>query len=92
MHTSRYAAEHGQLELLKEARAAGCPWESYTCEYHDDDDLSKEGRRLSTVEQAAKNGHVGVLAWAVREGAPWGEGSCRAAAAEGQLEALRWLE
>ena len=94
----QYAAEHGRLELLQRARAAGCPWESIvpldaweSQRSHGSPYKDNKERRLSTVEQAASHGHLEVLDWAIQNGAPLGDCPGLTVAGKGQLEALQRL-
>jgi hypothetical protein len=41
-------------------------------------------------QNAAKDGHLGLLKWARSKGAPWGSDTCTYAAFGGHLELLKW--
>ncbi|KAJ8609345.1 hypothetical protein CTAYLR_009299 [Chrysophaeum taylorii] len=93
------AAHASQLEVLKWARANGCPWDEVTCESaalggHLDvlrwaraNECPWDG---ATCAGAAKNGHLEVVKWARANGCPWDERTCAAAAREGQFHVLEW--
>ena len=50
MWTCAFAAEDGHLEILKWARANGCPWDEGTCEY------AAHGGHLEGLKWARENG------------------------------------
>ena len=96
---------NGYLELMKWARANGCPWEKYTCTAAARRgnlemlkwlrDSSIHGNKVApwnegTCDRAAQNGHLEVLKWLRSEDCPWGKGTCGGAAFGGHLEILKW--
>ena len=89
------AARGGHLEVLKWARANGCPWDEWTCA------CAAEGGHLEVLKWARENdcpwvedtcasaaldGHLEVLKWARENGCPWDEDTCKRAAAIGYVE------
>ena len=40
--------------------------------------------------EAASNGHLDIIKWAIDNGCEWNEETCNAAASEGHLEILKW--
>ena len=93
------AAEGGHLEVLRWARANGCPWSHMTCKA-----AARSGHlevlkwmrangcpwNTETCSGAAEGGHLEVLKWARENGCPWNELTCMFAAKEGHLEVLQW--
>lgn len=94
-----FAARHGYLNLIKWARANGCPWDENTC-YR-----AAEGGHLEmliwarangcpwderTCSSAANGGHLEVLQWARANGCFWNEFTCSFAALGGHLKVLQW--
>ena len=94
------AATYGQLDVLKWARANGCPLDADTCSR-----AAAEGEHLEvlkwlhangapwneiTCAWAAKYGHLEVLQWAHTNGVPWNNLTCAWAAEGGHLEVLQW--
>ena len=93
------AAEGGHLEVLRWARANGCPWSHMTCKA-----AARSGHlevlkwmrangcpwNTETCSGAAEGGHLEVLKWARENGCPWNELTCMFAASGGQLEVLQW--
>ena len=93
------AAEGGHLEVLRWARANGCPWSHMTCKA-----AARSGHlevlkwmrangcpwNTETCSGAAEGGHLEVLKWARENGCPWNELTCMVAAKEGHLEVLQW--
>ena len=92
----------GHLEVLKWARANGCPWDGDTCTY------AAEGGHLDVLkwlcangcppreEQACMNaawgGHLEMLQWMRANGCPWNKRACAWVAAEGgHFEVYAWL-
>ena len=71
------AAEFGQLEMLKWARANGALWDVWAW-------------NSKLCAHAAKGGHLEVLRWARKQGCAWNEGTCTWAAHNGHLEMLQW--
>ena len=71
------AAEFGQLEMLKLARANGALWDVWAW-------------NSKLCAHAAKGGHLEVLLWARKQGCAWNEGTCTWAAHNGHLEVLQW--
>ena len=69
------AAEFGQLEMLKWARANGALWDVWAW-------------NSKLCAHAAKGGHLEVLLWARKQGCAWNEGTCTWAAHNGHLEVL----
>ena len=93
------AARDGQLEVLKWARAKGCPWNSLTCRRAAGGghlDLLKWARDNGcewdawTCAHAAEGGHLDVLKWARENGCWWDVWTCAHAAGGGHLDVLRW--
>jgi hypothetical protein len=89
------AARNGHLDVLKWARANGCPWDEWTCAYatryfH----ILKWAREngcpwdADTCSWAAGNGHLDVLKWARANGCPWDEWTC--AYATRYFHILKW--
>ena len=90
-----YAAEGGCLSVLKWARAAGCPWNEWTCAK-----AAKNGHLAvlhwarfqrcpwdeDTCKKAAENGHLAVLKWARSINCPWNKKNCARAA----KNAMEW--
>jgi hypothetical protein len=98
-YTCKYAAYGGHLDILKWARANGCPWGRTTCAF------AAEGGHLEVLQWARENdcpwdertcataaygGHLDVLKWARENGYPWDERTCAYAAFGGNLEVLKW--
>ena len=87
------------LQLLKQSRDAGCPWNESTCEF-----AAKNGHlevlkwvkdngcpwNEWTCVDAALNGHLDVLKWARDNGCLWNSYTCHDAALNGHLEVLKW--
>ena len=93
------AARWGYLEVLKWARANGCPWGSSTCTYAargGNLDVLKWARANGcdwdgwTCAYAAEGGYLDVLRWARANGCPWNERTCSYAAEGGHLDILKW--
>ena len=92
------AAGNGHFEILKWARANGCPWNAATCAaaagngYHE---ILKWARANGcpwdevTCAVAAGNGHLEVLKWAMANDAPWNEALIRRNAMHTAV--LNWL-
>eukprot|EP00908_Phaeocystis_cordata_P024318 Transcript_6783.p1 GENE.Transcript_6783~~Transcript_6783.p1 ORF type:complete len:285 (-),score=65.05 Transcript_6783:199-1053(-) len=93
------AAEHGHLEILKWARAHGCPWDAWTCSW------AAGGGHLECLEYAheqgcpwdaetcrktAYEGELECLKYAHEQGCPWDPETCRNAAGGGHLECLEY--
>ena len=100
--TCCWAANGGQLEVMKWLRAKGCPWGIGAC------NDAAFGGRLEVLQwmraqdppcpwnsrvcyNAVRKGHLEVLRWAKRQGCPLGEGLTCAAASNGHLKVLIWL-
>jgi hypothetical protein len=94
-----YAARNGYLEVLKWARANGCPWNEDTCAQ------AAWGGHLEVLQwarangcpwnedtcaYAARGGHLEVLQWARANGCTWDWRTCACAADEGHLDVLKW--
>ena len=94
-----FAAKGGQLEVIRWARAHGCPWDEWTSAQ------AAWGGQLEvlqwahatgcpwdefTCSNAAESGHLEVLHWARANGCPWTWRKCSFAAQEGHLEVLQW--
>ena len=71
------AAEFGQLEMLKLARANGALWDVWAW-------------NSKLCAHAAKGGHLEVLRWARKQSCAWNEGTCTWAGEGGHLELLQW--
>ena len=97
--TCEAAALGGHLDILKWARANGCPWSEETCEE------AAWGGHLETLQWARANGcpwdestcfgaalggHLEILQWARANGRPWEVRTCEKAARRGHLEILQW--
>ncbi|CAN0196883.1 unnamed protein product [Ascophyllum nodosum] len=95
----RAAADGGHLEVLKWARAQGCPFG------FDTSCAAARGGHLEVLKwlvqqgcpcdeymcsAAAEGGHLEVLEWALDIGCELDEGTCNAAAEFGHVEVLRW--
>ena len=94
-----WAAEEGQLEILKWLRANDFPRSVRTCAY-----AAKGGHlevlhwarangcpwSVRTCAYAAWGGHLEVLQWAHANGCPWSHWTCTNAAEGGHLEVLQW--
>ena len=95
------AAGDGVLELVKELRAEGCPWDWRICSY------AAKGGHLGVLQwlrrqtppcpwdyhscsYAAQGGHLEILQWLRAQGCPWDYNTCSDAAWEGHLEILQW--
>ena len=87
-------------EMLKWARANGCPWKERTC-----DEIAAGGGHLEvlqwarangcpwnsfTCKAAAREGHLEVLRWARANGCPWNEFTGWSAAMN-HPEVLKWF-
>src|SRR5689334_21762832 len=79
------AAQGGHLEVLKWARANGCPWNEWTCANAAAGghlEVLKWAREytcpwnLWTCSMAAQGGHLEVLKWARKNKCPWNESTC----------------
>jgi len=92
------AAADGDLDLLKQLREGGCPWNDDICAY------AAQNGHLETLQWArkngcpwdqdtcacaARNGHLDILQWARKYDCPWGEWTC--VNAVGHHETLRWV-
>lgn len=93
------AAEGGQLDVLRWARANGCAWDERTCSwaaYAGHLDVVRWARAngcpldKETCANAAEGGHLDVLQWARANRCPWDEETCVNAAREWHLELLQW--
>jgi len=93
------AAAAGNLELLKQLRDDGRPWNILTCAHaalngHLDvlQWASKNGCPWDTYTcaNAAWNGHLDILQWARTNGCPWDTNTCGYAALKGHLDILQW--
>ncbi len=93
------SAKYGSLDVLKWARAQGCPWGSWTCtlaaKYGHFETLKwarTHGCEWSenTCSWAACCGHLEILQWLRKHGCPWNQWACIDAARYGQLEILKW--
>lgn len=87
----------GHLDILVWARLQGCPWDQHTCAG------AAEGGQLDVFKWLREQ-VTHVLKWPswddlrliisafplVRQGCPWSEDTCRAAAEGGQLHVLQW--
>lgn len=73
--TCARAARNGHLEVLQWARSHGCEWDERTC------------------SEASAAGHLHILSWTQvqTEPAPLSADAVMSAAANGQLEILKWL-
>jgi len=93
------AARFGQLKVLQQALADGCPWNENTCSN------AAKGGHLEVLQWARANGclwnevtcseaafvgRLDVLQWARTNGCPWDEDTCSCAARGGHLELLQW--
>ncbi len=94
-----WAAEEGQLEILKWLRENGAPWNEYTCAWaaHDGDLEMLQWARANgcplsvhTCAYAVWGGHLEVLQWARANGCPWDYRTRANAAANGHTELLSW--
>ncbi|WZN65877.1 putative ankyrin repeat protein [Chloropicon roscoffensis] len=99
--TCGWAAQSGQLEVIKWLRAKRCPWESTASE---NAALCGDLEMLQWMRAqdppcpwdsdvcnfAAYKGHLEVLRWARSQGCPWDKKVPCAAALRGHLEVLRW--
>mmetsp|Transcript_1732 Transcript_1732/g.4204 ORF Transcript_1732/g.4204 Transcript_1732/m.4204 type:complete len:121 (-) Transcript_1732:7-369(-) len=90
------------LELLRWARAHGCPWHKWTCTE------AAAGGHLQVLQwarahgcpwdeetcaEAAKGGHLAVLQWAKGQGCPWDARQCLEVALEtGHRAVVRWVQ
>lgn len=94
-----FAARHGRLDLLEQARRDGLYWNEWTCAH-----AAKSGR-LHVLEwlrnhgcpwnswtclYAADGGHLHILKWARERGCHWNESVCSRAAECGHLHILKW--
>ncbi|KAJ8606969.1 hypothetical protein CTAYLR_009271 [Chrysophaeum taylorii] len=93
------AASSGSVEVLKWARAIGCPWNELTCSeasLHGKLQVLKWARANGcpwdgeTCANAARSGRLEVLAWARDNGCPWNAWTCSWAAEAGHLDILKW--
>mmetsp|Transcript_10301 Transcript_10301/g.38200 ORF Transcript_10301/g.38200 Transcript_10301/m.38200 type:complete len:211 (+) Transcript_10301:63-695(+) len=93
------AALNGHFEMLKWARANGCPWDSTTCanaalkgnlEMLDWARANGCDWDAETCANAARLGRLEVLKWARVNGCPWDERTCTNAVLGGHLEVLKW--
>ena len=93
------AAKEGYLDLIKWARANGCPWDAWTCTYaaeHGHLEVLQWARTNGcpwdewTCSRAAEGGHLEMLQWARTNGCPWSQYTCHEAARGGHLEVLQW--
>ena len=93
------AAEGGQLDVLRWARANGFPWDNRTCSLaaargHLDVLQWARANRCEwdefTCNNAAKGGYLDVLRWARANGCAWDERTCSWAAYAGHLDVVRW--
>ena len=88
------------VEMLRWAKANGCPWTARTCAY------AARGGHLEVLKWAREQecpwdawtcacagggGHLEVLKWAREQECPWDAWTCSDAAERGQLEVLKWL-
>lgn len=89
------AARVGNLDVLRWARANGCPWNVLTCAYAAAAghlDILRWARKEgcpwneATCAFAAAGGHLEVLKWCRANGCPWGEETCASAARGARLE------
>jgi hypothetical protein len=99
---SKACAAAGNLNMLKQLRARGCPLDKGTIAAAAEAGnlevlqwLKEELRTLSwtqsACEAAAQGGHLEILQWLRRNSCCWDEGTCTAAAAaDGHLELLQW--
>lgn len=78
-----YAARHGNLTLLKCARAYGAPWI--------DTSVHRDYINSEVCTAAAAGGHRHIIEWSRAQGCGWSTTTCAAAAAGGHLELLKWL-
>jgi hypothetical protein len=93
-----HAAREGYLNLIKWARANGCPWDKSPC-------ALARGGHLEVLQWARANGcpwgewicayaalggHLEVLQWLRANRCPWDETTCTAAAGGGHLAVLQW--
>jgi len=92
------AAATGNLDLLKQLRDNGRPWDKWTCA-----SAARNGQ-LNVLQWASKNGcpwdedtcayaalrgRLETLQWARKNGCPWNEKTC--VNAVGHHETLRWV-
>lgn len=100
-YLTKFAARHGQLEVLKWLRSRGYPWNSHVCDEaaaNDHLELLKWARdrecpwNANTCISAAQNGRLEILKWLHEQKCPWGESTCTKAALGGYLETLKWLK
>jgi len=98
-HTGNIADCRGHLDVLKWARAHGCPFERWTSNRAAGGghlDVLMWLREVScrwdalTCRAAAQGGHLKVLQWAREQDCPWDASTCHAAAEHGHLEVLQW--
>jgi len=93
------AAAAGNLDLLKQLRQNGSPWNEWTCVY-----AARNGH-LNMLQWARKNGcpwdkwtcayaawhgHLEILQWAREHHCSWDWRTCACAAQSGSLAILRW--
>ena len=91
--------KYGHLDVLKWARANGCPWGvemSQNAAKGGHLEVLRWAREKdcpwdsNTCAYAAEGGHLEVLRWACENGCPWNASTCEYAAKGGHLEVLRW--
>ncbi|KAL6057647.1 Ankyrin repeat-containing domain [Balamuthia mandrillaris] len=91
VHVCNWAAEQGQLEVLKWVRERQQQQQQQqssqqTAAYY----TELFPWSAFTAAFAARNGHLDVLCWLREQGCPWDEQTCAYAAMNGQLEVLQW--
>lgn len=97
----RYLARNGDLEMIKWARKAGCPWNENVCIEAAKDRKKYDILRFAIenkcpvispeiCSQLAANGDLEMLMWARKAGCPWDENVCIEASNHGHYDVLVW--
>jgi len=93
------AAADGDLDLLKQLREDGCPWDKWTCAnaaWAGHLETLQWARKNGcpwneeTCTYAARNGHLKTLQWVRKNDCPWDKRTCSSAALTGHLDILQW--